>query len=161
MLIRGVASFSQSISPRSLTSTRFSQFLTIYAKCIFLQFLENPLKSPLHGSASSRTMFLFPITLNVPTKMSKSGIGLTWGPTMKCPNRAFCLWPIMTYYNCAVLSNNRIASIVLGSVPEFSGNVRIESLLVLELPLPNQNGRSFLGPGAILYQNPRELLNRI
>ena len=44
---------------------------------ILLKFLENPHKSPLQGSGSSRTM-IFPII--APTKMSNSGIGLTWGP---------------------------------------------------------------------------------
>ena len=60
MLIRGVASFSQSFSPRSLTSTRFSPFLTILCKQIILKFLENLLKSCLHGSGSSSILF-FPI----------------------------------------------------------------------------------------------------
>ena len=46
-------------------------------KHILLKLLENPHKSPLQGSGSSRTM-IFPII--APTKMSKSGIGLTWGP---------------------------------------------------------------------------------
>ena len=46
-------------------------------KHVLLKFLENPHKSPLQGSGSSRTM-IFPII--APTKMSKSGIGLTWGP---------------------------------------------------------------------------------
>ena len=105
---------------------------------ILLEFLEHPLKSPLHGSGSSRTMF-FPII--APAKMAKSGIVLTRGPTFR---------------------TNTSMPLTLGCIRKFPRNFLMHSLFsciwrICELPildLSSQGGCIRKFPGNFLM-HPR------
>ena len=95
MLIRGSGFIFPKYQPEISYLDRTQPIFDTSCKHILLKFLENPHKSPLQGSGSSRTM-IFPII--APTKMSKSGIGLTWWPIFEIQEKVQRV-PFLVKYN--------------------------------------------------------------